>query len=152
MSPKVLLEVLATFRPDECLISRRDQVPKKAKKKTKKKVKKPDLSFFEKVKKTATNFADTTVEELEKSGTLDEIKKHKESVEKKMDEMGITAKAKEISDITSGHLDQISGKKILEVVEQRLEMQTEYNDILASKLEEALKRIEKLENKFKKKS
>ena len=31
------------------------------------------------------------------------------------------------------------------VVEQRLEVQTEYNDLLASKLEEALERISKLE-------
>lgn len=43
--------------------------------------------------------------------------------------------------------DVVSGKKLLQLVEERLELQTQYNDILATKLEEALRRIAALEEK-----
>ncbi len=42
-------------------------------------------------------------------------------------------------------LDTFTGQKVLELVEERLTLQSRYNDILATKLDEALKRIEKLE-------
>ena len=44
-------------------------------------------------------------------------------------------------------MDVISGKKLLELVEQRLELQAQYNDVLATKLDEALQRIAALERK-----
>lgn len=115
-------------------------------------LKKSAISFLKKAKETVTEVAEKTVDELEKAGTLDEIRKTQTNVKKYMDDKGITekaeqslSKAKEISDVASEHLDQVSGKKILETVEHRLEMQTEYNDLLATKLEEALSRIEALE-------
>ena len=44
--------------------------------------------------------------------------------------------------------DVVSGKKILDLVEQRLELQARYNDVLATKLEEALQRIDVLEKEI----
>lgn len=43
-------------------------------------------------------------------------------------------------------LDVISGVKLLEIVQETLELQEKYNDVLAGKLEEALLRIADLEN------
>ena len=44
--------------------------------------------------------------------------------------------------------DVVSGKKILDLVEQRLELQAQYNDVLATKLQEALQRIDVLEKEI----
>ncbi len=118
-------------------------------------LKKSTLNFFKKAKDTVTEVAEKTIDELERTGTLDEIRNTQTNVKKYMDDKGITekaeqglSKAKDISEIAGEHLDQISGKKILEIVEQRLEMQTEYNDLLATKLEEALRRIDVLEKQI----
>ena len=56
-----------------------------------------------------------------------------------------TAAAKTVSAKTSEVLDTVSGQKILEHMEERNVLQDKYNDILATKLEEALHRIEVLE-------
>ncbi|HEY4311445.1 MAG TPA: hypothetical protein VGN12_18495 [Pirellulales bacterium] len=42
-------------------------------------------------------------------------------------------------------LDQVTGKRLLELLEERLRRQDAYNDILATRLAEALERIAKLE-------
>lgn len=42
-------------------------------------------------------------------------------------------------------MDHISAKKTYDLVEQRLGLQDQYNDVLAAKLHEALQRIEILE-------
>lgn len=42
-------------------------------------------------------------------------------------------------------LDSVTGAKILALVEERLQIQSRYNDLLATKLEEALHRIAALE-------
>ncbi|MCY4524404.1 MAG: hypothetical protein OXB84_06670, partial [Halobacteriovoraceae bacterium] len=88
---------------------------------------------------------------MEESGKLEELKKHSKNVQEFMDKQGITetlesgtSKVKEVSNIAEKHLDQLSGKKIMETVEKRLQLQTEYNDLLASKLDEALEKIKKL--------
>ena len=44
-------------------------------------------------------------------------------------------------------LDQVTGKQLVELLEQRLRVQDEYNDILATRLAEALERIAALEEK-----
>jgi len=63
----------------------------------------------------------------------------------------LLGKASESAKRTAGAvgdgMDVISGKRLLELVEQRLELQAQYNDILATKLEEALQRIAALERK-----
>jgi hypothetical protein len=45
-------------------------------------------------------------------------------------------------------LDQVTGKQLVELLEERLRMQDEYNDVLATKLAEALERIATLEEKL----
>lgn len=108
---------------------------------------------FLELKKTANDLAQKTVQELENSGKLDEIKKVKEDVKNYMEEAGITEKAeqginkaKEMSEMANEHFDKVSGKEILKIVEERLRTQTEYNDLIATKVEEALERISVLEN------
>ena len=110
------------------------------------------MEYLEKISKFFTKTKDKTIQNLEESGAMEEIKKHSDNVNEFLDESGIsdavesgTAKVKKIHGAVGENLDQLSGKKILEVVEQRLEVQTEYNDLLASKLEEALERIGELE-------
>jgi hypothetical protein len=116
-------------------------------------LKKSALNLLNRTKESVSEIKDKTLQELEISGTLDELKKKREEVKEYMDQNGITekaefgiSKAKEYSDIAGEHLDQASGKKILELVEQRLNLQTDYNDLLATKLDEALSRIKELEN------
>jgi hypothetical protein len=59
-----------------------------------------------------------------------------------------SAVAKTASDKTGEVLDTVSGQKILEHMEKRNVLQNKYNDILATKLEEAFRRIEVLEKRF----
>jgi hypothetical protein len=42
-------------------------------------------------------------------------------------------------------LDSVSGQKMYDFVQERLSVQDQYNDVLASKLHEALQRIDALE-------
>jgi len=39
----------------------------------------------------------------------------------------------------------VTGKRLVEMLEEKLRLQDEYNDILATRLAEALERIQKLE-------
>ncbi len=43
-------------------------------------------------------------------------------------------------------LDSVSGQKMYDLVQERLAVQDQYNDVLAAKLHEALERIEALES------
>jgi polyhydroxyalkanoate synthesis regulator phasin len=45
-------------------------------------------------------------------------------------------------------LNTISGKAMYELVRDRLELQDRYNDLMATKLQEALDRIEELERRL----
>lgn len=60
---------------------------------------------------------------------------------------GVTDAATHFSGAAGDTLDTLSGAKILALVEERLEIQSKYNDILATKLEEALSRIKLLEER-----
>ena len=53
--------------------------------------------------------------------------------------------AKAVVDRAGGKFDEISGKAILDEVREMVEKQAFYNDVLASKLQEALDRIAELE-------
>jgi hypothetical protein len=59
---------------------------------------------------------------------------------------------KAIADTTGalvGKLDQVTGKRLVEMLEQKLRIQDMYNDALATRLAEALERIAKLEAQYK---
>ena len=57
----------------------------------------------------------------------------------------LESKVKDTAGAVVGKLDQVTGKRLIELVEQKLKIQDAYNDVLATRLAEALKRIEKLE-------
>ena len=82
-------------------------------------------------------------QELDNRGITDYV----EEKSKKIQQSDIGKKAIKMSEDVSKGLDQLSGKEILTLVEKRLELQEQYNDVLATKLDEALKRIVTLEAK-----
>lgn len=57
----------------------------------------------------------------------------------------VTRHGREIVNVATKQLDILSGKEVLAVVQARLDLQAKYNDVLATKLDEALNRIEALE-------
>ena len=77
-----------------------------------------------------------------KSGEIfdDTAKRYKESVVKE--------KLDAVTDATTNQLDVISGQKMYDLVQKRVELQNELNDVLAYKLQEALERIEALEKEI----
>jgi hypothetical protein len=70
----------------------------------------------------------------------DAAKLYKESVVKE--------KLDIVTGATSNQLDVISGQKMYDLVQERVELQNEINDVLAFKLQEALNRIESLEKQL----
>ena len=87
-------------------------------------------------------------EEIEKLELKEKAKKQTEKVKTFLEDKGITPKIKTATDFTEKQLDILSGNKALKLVEERLILQEKYNDILATKLDEALSRIENLEIKL----
>jgi hypothetical protein len=73
------------------------------------------------------------------------VSKAVESSKGILDEMGVTERVHAAAQSLSDGLDTVSGKRILDLVEKRLEAQARYNDILATKLSEALDRLAALE-------
>ena len=64
-----------------------------------------------------------------------------------LDESGISGHAAKLSTATTEQLDSVSGKKIMEELLHQKALQEDYNNILATKLEEALTRIARLEER-----
>ena|SRR2546427_775178 len=62
-----------------------------------------------------------------------------------LEEAGVIDTAARFSKVAGDQLDTLSGAKLLALVEERLSIQSKYNDILATKLQEALDRIKILE-------
>ncbi len=65
-----------------------------------------------------------------------------------LEQTGAKKVIKDTSGAVVGKLDQVSGKRLIELLEQKLRVQDEYNDVLATRLAEALERIAKLEARF----
>lgn len=59
----------------------------------------------------------------------------------------VVESAAKASRIAGEHFDTLSGAAVLQLVEERLELQARYNDLLATKLDEALERIAQLEKR-----
>ena len=104
--------------------------------------------WLKKATDTTADVAKTVEKKYEKSGAKDLVDEKTKKAKEFLDETGVSDKAAELSSAASEHLDAVSGKKILDLVEERLKLQSSYNDILAYKLEEALNRIETLENQI----
>lgn len=121
------------------------------------KIEEPPLS--EKFKQLSTSFVESTtkltddsLKFFQKKYQDSPAKKGVDAVAEKVDEVldktGVKNAAVKASEVVGEHLDTITGHKILVLVEERLSLQAKYNDILATKLDEALGRIEELESKL----
>ncbi len=113
-------------------------------------IKKGAIDFLKKAGKVTSEAINIAKEEYGKSELKSAVDEKTKDVKDYLDETGVTEKVSDLSNVATDHLDKVSGKKILDLVEERLGMQNEYNDVLAHKLEEALKRIDVLEKKIKK--
>lgn len=67
-----------------------------------------------------------------------------------LDSSGVKDAVKATASVVSGKLDEVSGKRLVELLEKKLQIQDSYNDILATRLAEALDRITVLEDRFNK--
>ncbi|MBC97006.1 MAG: hypothetical protein CME63_04615 [Halobacteriovoraceae bacterium] len=98
------------------------------------------------------NFAEETLSkgssELKKALEEHKVSERLDAATKTVMSTEVGKKASKLSGDASNALDEISGKKLLALVEERLTIQDTYNDILATKLEEALQRIEELEQRL----
>jgi len=104
-------------------------------------------NIFDKSKELTSKALDATVDAAKtvgnKTGELvdDTSKAYQESfVKEKLDV---------VSSSTSHQFDVLTGQKMYDLVQERLSIQSEINDALAYKLQEALNRIEKLEQNIK---
>ncbi len=68
-------------------------------------------------------------------------------VDAELDQRGIKTAVASATSAVAGKLDEVTGKRLVELLETKLRVQDEYNDILATKLAEALDRIAKLEER-----
>lgn len=69
-------------------------------------------------------------------------------VDGELDDRGAKRAIKDTAEAVVGKLDQVTGKRLVELLEAKLRIQAEYNDILATRLAEVLDRIGKLEARF----
>ena len=63
------------------------------------------------------------------------------------DASGATEAIKATAGAVAGKLDEVSGKRLVELLEQKLRIQDSYNDVLATRLAEALERLSILEDR-----
>lgn len=66
-------------------------------------------------------------------------------IDGELEQRGAKQLVKETAGAVVGKLDEVTGKRLLELLEEKLAIQDTYNDILATRLAEALERIAKLE-------
>ena len=102
-----------------------------------------------KAKQIAEQTAEAMGKRYQESGAKSTIEGAASWTNEQLDRTGVSGAARSVSDAAGEALDTASGKKILELVEERLALQARYNDVLATKLEEALARIAALEDSIK---
>ena len=71
-----------------------------------------------------------------------------EYLDNALEEHGIKDALSDTAEAVSDKLDQVTGKQLVELLEAKLRRQDEYNDILATRLSEALRRIAALEKRL----
>jgi hypothetical protein len=69
-------------------------------------------------------------------------------VDGELDQRGAKKAIKDTTGAVVDKLDQVTGKRLIELLETKLRAQDTYNDVLATRLAEALERIAKLEARF----
>lgn len=70
-------------------------------------------------------------------------------IDGELDQRGAKKAIQDTTGAVVGKLDQVTGKRLLELLESKLRLQDEYNNVLATRLAEALERISKLEARLK---
>lgn len=93
----------------------------------------------------ASDAINSTTNKLVQSETGQKLNEVSKKVRETYRDSGLEAKVETVTSTASENFDIVSGAKILQLVEERLAIQEKYNDILATKLEEALQRIATLE-------
>ena len=96
---------------------------------------------LKKVTEKVKAVTETVVNHPKTQATMDKTKQF-------CDEKGITEKAIQVGNKVSDGKKTFTGEKALEELTKIINLQKCYNDLLATKLEEALKRIEVLEQKI----
>jgi hypothetical protein len=69
-------------------------------------------------------------------------------IDNELDHRGAKTAIKDTTGAVVDKLDQVTGKRLIELLEEKLRSQDAYNDVLATRLAEALERITKLEARF----
>jgi hypothetical protein len=67
------------------------------------------------------------------------------AIDGELDQRGAKKAVKETAGAVVDKLDQVTGKRLIELLEAKLQTQDTYNDVLATRLAEALERVAKLE-------
>jgi len=94
----------------------------------------------------ASSAAHQAKDAYERTGLKSGVETVSKATKDLLDGTGVSGMARQVSTRTGDTLDTLSGTKLLALVEERLAIQSKYNDILATKLEEALGRIQRLES------
>ena len=96
---------------------------------------------------TAAEISKRISHRYERSGLKPKVDKTFKSIDGTLEKTGVKAKAKKAKHVTTKHFDTFTGTRQYKLMQERMALQQRYNDILATKLEEALQRIERLESK-----
>ena len=89
------------------------------------------------------------VTKYQSSGLKQVVEKTSSDAQSFLDESGVSDKAKKVVSTIDEHVDILSGQRLLQLVEERLALQAKYNDILATRLDEAITKIRELELEIK---
>jgi len=93
---------------------------------------------------TAKQIAQVSVNAFSGIGLASAIEYLDDAIDQQAIKTAITDAAEAVGD----KLDQVTGKQLLEMLEAKLRRQDEYNDILATRLAEAIQRITALEKRL----
>lgn len=93
----------------------------------------------------ATNAASAVVEAGTDAYTGSRLESLVSYVGEGLDDRGVFDAIETATDAVGDKIGQVTGKRLMEMLEEKLKLQDQYNDVLATKLAEALDRIAKLE-------
>jgi len=108
--------------------------------------KKSALDALKKTKDSATEAASQVQKKYDSLDVKTKVERTSSQLKQVLEESGLSDTLKSASKSVDHQLSTLSGQKVLELVEERLALQAQYNDLLAEKLEQALLRIETLES------
>ena len=100
--------------------------------------------------KSLIDLGRNTADKLVDSGgkVVTTTKNRSTDAQRKYEESGAKGKVDVFQSQVSGKFDEISGQAMYQLVQERLVEQDRFNDLLATKLHEALERISELEKRI----